>query len=115
MSGLEAIAGVNAADVTFRLDPTRQAHRIEQQRIVENGGVEETTTSAGALGRSPRDSADAKAGMHELAKSLHVDESVLSDGLASGRTLAQVLREQGVTDAATMPVQLQGVMFDRYL
>ena len=115
MSGIEAIGGVHGTDVSFRLDPTRVAQRAEQEQTVNNGGVEDSTSSGGALGRYGRNGADAQAGMRELAKSLHVDESVLADGLGSGRTLSQVLRQQGVTDDATMPVQLQGVMFDRYL
>ncbi len=115
MSGIEAIGGVHSTDVSFRLDPTRLAQRAEQERIVNNGGVEDSTSSGGALGRYGHNSSDAKTGMRELAKSLHVDESVLADGLGSGRTLSQVLQQHGVTDGATMPVQLQGVMFDRYL
>ncbi|MCU0274013.1 MAG: hypothetical protein MUE34_12345 [Acidimicrobiales bacterium] len=115
MSGIEAIGGVHGSDATFRLDPTRVAQRAEQERIVNNGGVADSTSSGGSLGRYGHGSTDTKAGMRELAKSLHVDESVLADGLGSGRTLSQVLHQHGVTDSATMPVQLQGVMFDRYL
>jgi hypothetical protein len=115
MSGIEAIGGVLGTDAGFRLDPTRLAQRAEQQRVVNGGGIEDTTTSAGWLGRSGMGGADERSGMRELARSLHVDESVLADGLGSGRTLAQVLDQQGTSDGAAMPVQLQGVMFDRYL
>lgn len=115
MSGIEAIGGVHDTDASFRLDPTRLAQRAEQERIVNHGGTADSTTSGGALGRYAHNGTDAHAGMRELARSLHVDESVLADGLGSGRTFSEVLREHGISDDTTMPVQLQGVIFDRYL